>query len=60
MTGWLELALEHMGKFAGGVVLFIVVGVVIWLSPLGKVIDQFAEFREWKRNQRRQISLDYK
>jgi len=47
--------IEEVLKTAGwGILIFIIV-TVIWLSPVGKLIDkfidEFAELRKWKRDQ---------
>jgi hypothetical protein len=45
--------LKEIFKTAGFGILITVIIFVIWLSPLGRLIDEFAEFREWKRNKRK-------
>jgi hypothetical protein len=51
MIDLLEVILEHVLKIAGlGILIFVII-FVIWLSPIGRLIDEFEEFREWKRKQ---------
>jgi hypothetical protein len=42
--------LQEILKTAGWGILISLVGVAIWLSPIGTFIDEFEEFRKWKRN----------
>ncbi len=42
--------LEFILKSAGWGILISVIVLAIWLSPIGKFIDEFEEFRKWKRN----------
>jgi len=47
MTGLLKAILDT----AGLAVLISVIIAAAWLSPIGKFIDEFEEFRKWKRDQ---------
>ena len=53
MNALLKVILENALRVVAWTILFSVVGALIWLSPIGKLIDEFAEFREWKRNQKK-------
>jgi hypothetical protein len=44
-------SMHDLLRIIGWFVLFVVVSVVLWLSPIGKFIEEFEEFREWKRKQ---------
>ena len=49
--------IEEVLKTAAWWILIFVIVTVIWLSPVGKLIDkfinEFAEFRKWKRDRGR-------
>jgi hypothetical protein len=49
MTDVLEAIFRTVGW---GILIFVVV-VIIWLSPIGKFIDEWEEFRNWKRERRK-------
>lgn len=56
MIDSLEVVLEHMLKGAGWALLIFVILFLIWLSPIGKLIDEFEEFQKWKRDRGAKIS----
>jgi F0F1-type ATP synthase membrane subunit b/b' len=43
--------LEAILKTVGFWILIVVIIAAVWLSPIGKFIDEFEEFRKWKRDQ---------
>lgn len=47
MSGLLKAILNTAGL---GVLISVIIAA-IWLSPIGRLIDEFEEFRKWKRDQ---------
>jgi hypothetical protein len=47
MSGLLKAILDTVGF---GILISVIIAA-IWLSPIGKLIDEFEEFRKWKRDQ---------
>ena len=49
---YLETILENMLKGAGWSLLIFVILFLIWLSPIGKFINEWEEFQKWKRTKK--------